>query len=185
MLIVNNTSLETLSGLENLSIIRGGLYIGNDNKGGNPVLSNISALQNIDTIGNNLTIVNNNSLSACGIQSVCDYLETHISEISIYNNSEGCNTEEEILMTCPDAVNENKAGSLFTIIPNPAKNEIKILSSNKETINKVVIYSQMGQKVLCKTLVTNKIDISMLNKGIYIIEIVGENISSRQKLLIE
>ena len=70
------------------------------------------------------------------------------------------------------------------IYPNPATNEIFISSKNGSTINEVNIYNQIGQKVLHNPQNTNKVDLSCLQHGMYIIELVINKLKFREKLII-
>ncbi len=126
--IVNNTVLLDLNGLSNLKSVSGSLIIGNidvTNGGGNPSLVNLTGLEYLDKVGENLNIVNNvnltsligienlnpdyideiyisynSSLSNCAIESICDYLLDSDPNISIYNNNDGCNSNEEVKNEC-------------------------------------------------------------------------------------
>ena len=72
--------------------------------------------------------------------------------------------------------------SVFTIFPNPAKNQITINSIN--TIGKVALYNVLGKKVLEENN-TNRLNISSLKSGIYLVKIIdAKNNVSTQKLLI-
>ena len=53
------------------------------------------------------------------------------------------------------------------------------------TINEVNIYNQLGQRVKKETHEIEIIDISMLIKGMYIIELISNEFVIRDKLLIE
>src|SRR5690606_30738798 len=57
------------------------------------------------------------------------------------------------------------SGNSATIYPNPATDFVNIES--KEKVNSVEIYSMTGQKVLTNP--SDKINVSHLNKGVYII----------------
>lgn len=70
--IVNNTSLNSLSGLENI----------------NP--NSIT----------DLSIYNNPQLSDCDIQSVCDYLVAPAGFVDIHDNTAGCNSQIEVEDDC-------------------------------------------------------------------------------------
>lgn len=72
----------------------------------------------------------------------------------------------------------------FLIYPNPANNELFISGQNEADLIEVSVYNQMGQKVLDIELVTNAIDVSSLDKGMYIIELVSKSSKFREKLMI-
>jgi hypothetical protein len=70
----------------------------------------------------------------------------------------------------------------FEIYPNPATNYITINTDKK--VGNISIYNQLGQMVLTKTIIDDKLNITRLKNGIYfvILEINGFNTS--QKLIV-
>ena len=72
------------------------------------------------------------------------------------------------------------------IFPNPAKNNITIENSNFE-INTVKFYNISGQLVKSENVnsMRTNLNVSDLNKGIYILEIQSNETSIRRKLIIE
>lgn len=61
------------------------------------MLNDISNLATIDTaILEKLGIINNPSLKECDIESICNYLNLHLSVVNINNNATGCNSKEEV-----------------------------------------------------------------------------------------
>lgn len=64
--------------------------------------------------------------------------------------------------------------SNFSIYPNPARDVLKIKSNNKEPIKSIAIYNLMGQKELEENNVKDKLDVSQLQSGSYIIYIKTE-----------
>lgn len=73
----------------------------------------------------------------------------------------------------------------FTMYPNPVRgNELTITSvSNGET--SIVIFNVLGKKVFETKVVNNKINLSGLNTGIYMIKITEGDKTSTKKLVIE
>ena len=96
-LIVENTSLTSLAGLENLT--EAGLVelINNDQL---TDISSINAITNLFF----LTIEDNDVLSECSIFVICDFLVNE-GVPSIENNASGCNNEEEVILSCLDTFN--------------------------------------------------------------------------------
>ena len=88
--------MTTLSGLDNLNSISGGIEIG-----GNESLTSLTGLENINagTI-DELQIMFNYSLSSCEVESICDYLVIPNGNIYIYNNAPGCNSQQEVEEAC-------------------------------------------------------------------------------------
>ena len=79
--------------------------------------------------------------------------------------------------------NETYYNNQFSVHPNPAKNEIVIKNTVKPDSYCIKIYTLFGHRVLKKHN-TNKIDISGLISGIYVVEQVVNEKIFRQKLII-
>lgn len=122
--IARNDELTTLSGLDSLKTINGFLAIGTNIK-----LTDISGIRNIDPYSilnqsvwqiNDLSIIDNNLLSNCAIQLVCAYLDLDDKITEIGWNSEGCNSEIEIINNCnplPDCTSLTMPLSLSQNVP--------------------------------------------------------------------
>jgi len=79
---------------------------------------------------------------------------------------------------------ENISPNKISIFPNPANRDLTILY-NDEKIEEVLIYTLPGRKVIHENPQNNIIDISKLQPGMYIIEVVSGQRIIREKLLIE
>ncbi len=212
--IFGNHILTSLDGLENLTSIHGSLFIGGYNVWpyygeGNNLLADLNGLQNLTTIGysEDIFIVQNPSLSSlsgldsiessliysieisendllteCEVYSICNFLAAN-GNAEIYYNSSGCNSVEEVEEACLVKVYHHAKPDII-IYPNPTEEEIRI-SNNNIIINEVVIYNQLGQKVLHKRNLSNSVDISELVQGIYIIDLISNGSKTRQKLIIK
>ena len=179
--IRHNGALTSLLGLDNMNSIEGTLWIEN-----NDALISLIGLDNIDAESIEvLHIIDNYSLSACAVQSICDYLVAPGGDIEISNNAPGCNSVTEVEVACEALTVENinfEEGS--SIYPNPANHELFIYSTSKALITEVTIYNQIGQKVLHHKSVIQPIDVSMLRPGVYIIEVCSHDFKVRKKLII-
>jgi hypothetical protein len=72
----------------------------------------------------------------------------------------------------------------ITLFPNPAQNSFSIENSNNETIKTVFIYDYLGKEVLKQiSNNNNKVDISNLVNGIYLVKIETEKGSFTEKLI--
>jgi len=82
-------------------------------------------------------------------------------------------------------INDIKS-ALVELYPNPASNVLNIVSYNVE-IEKINIYNLNGQLVLNKDVNNNQktINISSLESGIYIVDILSDNIFIKRKLIVE
>lgn len=187
--VISNPVLNDLSALENLTTVHN-ITIGKHsylNECGNPSLTNLYGLQNINpNIIGNVYIGYNNSLSTCDISSICEYLATTTNTVEIVNNATGCNSPYEVEAACLVKTNEiSDSENKIQIFPNPAKNDINILCSKNIQIKEVCIYNQTGKKLVCKKGSNKTIDVSMLQPGLYFIEVVTASGSFRKKLIIE
>ena len=71
------------------------------------------------------------------------------------------------------------------IFPNPASRQLTISSNDGTVIDEVIIYTQTGQIVFRGKPVNKIIDISELQPGMYIIEVVSGQRRIREKLMID
>lgn len=202
--IITNNSLESLSGLDNLDSIHGELSINSTTLLGdlhafnnlkyvdgyieitnNQAIISLSGLDNIvpNSI-DNLWITNNSLLASCAVNSICEYLADSGSVVAIGNNAPGCDSQEEVEMECTINIPEKQQHTNILIYPNPAKNEILISTPEHLKIDEICIYNQLGQIVLKKTGITDKINVSELPKSLYIIELISNSLSIKKKVLI-
>jgi len=179
--IYGNDALTSLTGLDNFTSIGGDLSIHD-----NYAVTSLSGLNNIDAASiDDLLITFNGFLSTCEVQSICDYLAAPDGSIIIYDNATGCNSEEEVEAACAVPVESINPENEISIFPNPANNQLTISCKDGTTIEKVIIYNQIGQIVLLEKPDNNIIDISELQPGMYIIEVVSGQRKVRGKLVIE
>ncbi len=158
--IGKNDALTSLSGLDNVTSIGGnleiGIFTGNINFSGNLSLASLEGLHSVTSIGGwllvkendalsglqgldsidagsitNLYIWSNSSLSSCEAQSICDYLSAPNGEISIQDNSPGCNNVQEVADACDSItlINNEMVKPDLSILPNPV-NRQAVLSLN-------------------------------------------------------
>lgn len=81
------------------------------------------------------------------------------------------------------AIDEN-AGKSLIFVPNPAMNYVQIVSNSIMIPDRVVFFNQQGIKVLDIKPERTKIDISLLETGIYVVEIFFSEEVIRKKLVI-
>lgn len=180
LIIEHNDALISLSALDNLTSV-GGLTLT-----WNTVLPSLSGLDNInpETLGG-LIIVNNWELSICDIQSICDYLAGPNPIANILLNAPGCNSQAEVEAACLTPIESIFSNKEISIYPNPGKDFLIISTQNGVNLDDAVIYNYTGQKVLQVKLVNNTLDISKLQPGMYIIELVTFKGKMRRKLIVE
>jgi uncharacterized repeat protein (TIGR03803 family) len=71
----------------------------------------------------------------------------------------------------------------ISIYPNPAKEVINI-SNNGISIIEINLYNQFGQKIISKTGLIKQIDITQLEQGIYIVELISRGKRITEKIII-
>ena len=69
------------------------------------------------------------------------------------------------------------------IYPNPAKDKISILINNRQVIKSISVLNLYGQHITNLNNSNDKIDISKLESGIYILEFVIDRNKLRKKLI--
>ena len=74
---------------------------------------------------------------------------------------------------------------IISVYPNPCNNNLTINTPVGVTLGDVVIYNQTGQKVLQGKPVNNTLDISKIDQGLYIIELLTNQGEIRKKLIIQ
>ncbi len=122
----------------------------------------------LDTTGMGSTWVHDLQIAENGIMyAIAGYPEKHLYRT-----------------TLPVNINDNFEGDhnkTHWIYPNPASSYISIQVEYIE----LNIYNQLSQKVMYIPDYRNRIDVSALEQGLYVVEIVTEKGSSREKLLIQ
>jgi len=73
----------------------------------------------------------------------------------------------------------------FLVFPNPASSKIVIAIKNGTPPKEITIYNLIGQSVIHKKGETKTVNVSMLPRGVYIIEIESDSEKVRSKLMIE
>jgi hypothetical protein len=70
----------------------------------------------------------NFNLSACHVQSICEYLGSPNGIVEIHYNAPGCNSQEEVIEACDTAalVKENVNQFKLSISPNPVESKTLI-----------------------------------------------------------
>ncbi|WP_405369881.1 T9SS type A sorting domain-containing protein [Nonlabens sp. Asnod2-A12] len=81
--------------------------------------------------------------------------------------------------------NDTFDANTFKIYPNPVNGStVNIVSTNGEAVD-VIIYSTLGQRVLTAAGLTNELNVSNLDSGMYIVKISQGNATQTRKLVIK
>lgn len=124
------------------------------------------ANQNISEYGYFDTYPSSNSASFDGAWSVYPYFAS--GNIVISDIDRGFFLVKDPTLGITDIVSKN-----FVLTPNPAQ-DIVTISSRTEPISQIAVYNVLGQRILQKNLsgsISEKLDISSLNSGVYLISI--------------
>ena len=186
--ISNNQSLLSFNGLQHLIALKGAIYLVR-----NEMLNDISAIKDIDTETVNakndgyqdLQISENSQLSECAIKCICSLIDDNNKTKTIYSNNTDCNNSSEIATACASSVANNETEYPFSLYPNPVKNMLYLKYDETSFVDhsnfNIEVYSITGQKVRTIDYPVDKIDVSMLSEGIYIINITnGKSITNRR-----
>ncbi len=111
--------LLSFDGLENLTTIGEDLIIRD-----NIMLNDILALNHPIAIGGNLEIQNTN-LSNCSIIPICEMLDAG-ANATISNNSNGCNTSDQIISNCTSGPNAISLEGMLPICPGDCNGTITV-----------------------------------------------------------
>lgn len=77
---------------------------------------------------------------------------------------------------------EDTFANEFIVSPNPASDYVKI--SSEMDIDLVEIYDVVGKRILSKTEDVNRLDVSELNSGVYLLKIYSENQTATKRILV-
>jgi len=173
-----NASLKDFSGLGSISVVGTNVILIN-----NDSLLSLDGLNNLYSVGQDLVISDNQLLSTCDVESVCAYLSSPNGYVSVHDNAPGCNSQAEIEAACLVGVSELSDKPLVSIYPNPASDFISINEIGLNNEISVIFYNQLGLITSTIELTSDRVDISHLEKGIYIVEIKSNSGVSRQKFI--
>jgi len=177
-----NAYLVDLTALYGLKNIDGNLIIMYNTR-----LESLVGIDSIEFSNNNnnssITIVDNEKLTTCHVQSVCDHIAGN-GNTEIYSNDEDCNSEEEVENACLVGLHDDVTKPAFSIYPNPASDILFISLEEGFNINQIIIYNNLGNKVLHKTNTVGAIDILDIGKGLFTIELTIDGIIQRSKLIV-
>lgn len=126
---------------------------------------------------------NSRDLGASDLAGAADMMDRNI-------NTSVCGTASMTASPCSTlGVDEVTLSENVSIYPNPAKNNLNIVTSSNFQLEFATIYDVRGRQVITKDLNTsnnlNTIDVNQLQAGVYFIKIDLENISTTKKFIVE
>jgi hypothetical protein len=116
-----------------------------------------------------------------------DAVDADIESLQLANDGTYCTA----LPTLRDenactVLNTNEvAQSRFSIYPNPATNGFVNITSKFAGAKKVTVYDVLGKELINTTLTGDRLNISALNSGVYILNITQQNASVTKKLVVK
>tara|TARA_R110000787_G_scaffold137132_1_gene249852 strand:+ start:7335 stop:8273 length:939 start_codon:yes stop_codon:yes gene_type:complete len=78
----------------------------------------------------------------------------------------------------------NNAQEIFSIYPNPASNGYVNITSTTSGVKTVLVYDVLGKQVINTVISADRLNVSALTSGVYIMKITQNGISSTKKLVI-
>ena len=186
----HTTGIQSLNGLESLKQIVDGITI-NDNID----LKSLDGLQNVTSIGYDdegidkayITITGNKKLnSCCGVQNI---LKNNFTDAiwNIADNASGCNSNQEVETATCNISNFSCLTSIHSLYAKELETIPTILSNAIQfnfPVNELSIYNLEGLKLINLTKVTNTVDLSSLNAGLYVLSLAIENEVINKRIMV-
>lgn len=154
-----------------------------------PAADNDPNQNGIYNVGNTITNGTGSLLGTVAyIGTSASFNDTYASGnyYKVYTVDKAFNYSNEITISDTAlAINKITLQSEINIYPNPATSYI-VIDSKNHTISSVELYNLLGEKVLGETkLSDNKLDISQLNKGVYILKVNSENGVINKRIIVQ
>ena len=80
---------------------------------------------------------------------------------------------------------ENNVKDIFSVYPNPVTSGYVTISSPSNGEKNIAVYDILGKQVMNTTITSDRLNVSQLNSGIYMLNISENGISSTKKLVIK
>ncbi len=147
-------------------------------------LTNNAEIDILNTTGNDINDLGIEGVWQQGIVPLPDNIQAQlVVEVRTNGGSEALFLDH-IVFDQNLSVNANDFDK-FKIYPNPVTSDFVYINSELPGQMDVSIYDLLGNEVLSLQTVGNKINISSLNEGIYIIKITQEGTTSTRKLIVK
>lgn len=157
--IFKNNVLLNLQGFDSLTYMGGALRVYE-----NQQLQALTGLHQALEVQSQLAIYQNPELELCSVEPVCRKLAATPDAVFIADNKGSCLNKESVLTICTSSSYEYE-GQAFNIFPNPANDFL--YNVHEES---VMIFPMYGQTSWTLQPENNKLDISFLPAGTYIIK---------------
>ena len=160
--IDENAALSTLHGLQNLRTVTGMLSISK-----NDALTHLYGIDGVTSIGN-LTITFNDTLSACSVESICNYLQDG-GTATIGGNNIRCDSPAQVEEACTVATEDKVAGQLH-VYPNPVTDALYVEHAGG-SISSCTVFNAQGKLCPGVGIHDQFIDVLSLSSGIYYVRL--------------
>ena len=159
-----NESLKNIDGLDSLESIGNHCAISY-----NSSLSDLDAFAKLVTIGADLYIGSNSSLSDCA--GICDLINKNGigGSIAIGDNLSNCLNNSTLIPFCYALPTLSVVQPNLNISPNPAHQYLQINSDFTQEIKQIRILSLSGQLIMSPKNKNNRLDITDMSAGMYIL----------------
>lgn len=115
------------------------------------------------------------------------FTETHVAGTfyKVYTVDKAFNYSDELQISSDATASVNDVfSSSISIYPNPANDFVKI--STDKTITGVEVYNLIGKKVIAASSLRNdKLDVSNLAKGVYVLKVISNELVGSRKIIIK
>ena len=153
----------------------------------NPICINSSVTLSSTSTGGTITWNGPNGFNAVG-NSITVIVDSNTSYSAKETNTfTGCfsslSTYAIVSSSCLKLYENTNNNLEVTIKPNPASTHIQVKSLSQ--IQKVLIYTVLGKKILAFNNISDNLDVSSLSRGLYTIECITNGKSVQSKLVID
>ncbi|WP_242203943.1 T9SS type A sorting domain-containing protein [Aestuariivivens insulae] len=107
-----------------------------------------------------------------------EYDETSMAWVTVSDDTPGDFTQGPTLSSKQHKIRG------FSIYPNPTTLDFVTISSNSSSLMDIIIIDLLGKQVIKQTISNNKLNVSYLKKGIYLIKVSQEGAVATSKLII-
>ena len=114
------------------------------------------------------------------------FTETYVAGTyyKVYTVDKAFNYSDELVISESVASVNDFFSSTISVYPNPAREFLSI--STTKTITGVEVYNLIGKRVISlSSLSDNKIDVSKLSKGVYVLKVLSDELVGSRKIIIE
>jgi hypothetical protein len=176
--IYENERLNSLKGLENIQEVTNRIFINN-----NPVLFSIEALRNVSPGEiDEVAIIVNNTLSVCSNELICTIIDDPSVSKTFFNNAPGCNSEFEVQISCNSwGATNGDLEEMVGLFPNPVSDFVTVSISEGILFKRASVFTISHEMVFQSF--EESMDLTMLPKGIYFVEIETNKGTVIQKII--